>query len=73
MKFSVLSLSLLASSVNGQNEIELIEKRKAPRIQHGHVATGMCNNKPLNANMLMTRVRTFKMPPKSSSHIVIFS
>lgn len=56
MKFSALSLFLLSSIAYGQDEIALMEAKKAPRVHHGSVKEGMCHNKPLNANMLIARV-----------------
>ena len=56
MKFSGLSL-LFFSAVYAQNEIDLMDAKKAERAHHGSVNVGMCNNKPLDPYMLIARVR----------------
>jgi len=56
MKFSALSVFLLASSVYGQHEIDLMNEKQVPlRVQHGHIDAGMCNSKPLNPYMLIEK------------------
>lgn len=57
MKFAAFCLALL--SFVGATEVDLIQQRKDTRIQHGAVKEGLCHNKPLNANMLIQRVRSF--------------
>ena len=56
MKFSGFSLLFLTAAY-AQNEVELMEAKKADRAHHGSVNVGMCNNKPLDPYMLIARVR----------------
>ena len=59
MKFSGLSL-LFFSAVSAQNEIDLMDAKKAERVVHGGLIAGMCNNKPLDPHMLISRVRRLR-------------